>query len=568
MSPHPKLILISFDGFRYDLLNSTMTPKIFEWASRSSWFVRGLKPQYLSVTAPNHMSIVTGLYEEEHGIHVFISQWESAAGFWQNKAREETPGYDYYNFSKKEGVIESALDAAWYKAEPIWLANERTDPTRRSACFYWPNCEANFPTAPHRPWFSRPWIDYRNISGWMRDVDEIIEMLTNRSYPMNFVAWYISEPDHTLHENGFYNEELQRTMRDLDESFGHLLRRLRDVGLEESVNIILASDHGHYEAALAVASDVQIVRHHHRCREGGNAETLTIKGPDNIMCVREFITDGFADGDQMIYPFNDEIAKELYRNLTSAVKNFGYKVNIYWKEEIPPRFFYSKSSRIGSIIIEPHLGSRISFSPNCTLEKREYKEGMLVFNSSTHGMDPAHWEMHSILVVNGPSIVKGRRIYEVPNNIDLYPLMCHLLSVEPASNSGSMHVLSKALRSYGAGTEAQKNHARVRHVSGSPCTVADCSARLRLAMHGCRCVRQVYGSPCRVADVFGTSTARHSRLPTCWARLRLAMHGCRRVRHVYDSPCTVADVFGRSMASPGTSMFNNRFQCAVPPLQL
>lgn len=419
MSPHPKLILISFDGFRYDLLNSTMTPKIFEWASRSSWFVRGLKPQYLSVTAPNHMSIVTGLYEEEHGIvgNTFV---ETETGMF----------YDYYNFSKKEGVIESALDAAWYKAEPIWLANERTDPTRRSACFYWPNCEANFPTAPHRPWFSRPWIDYRNISGWMRDVDEIIEMLTNRSYPMNFVAWYISEPDHTLHENGFYNEELQRTMRDLDESFGHLLRRLRDVGLEESVNIILASDHGHYE----------------------------IKGPDNIMCVREFITDGFADGDQMIYPFNDEIAKELYRNLTSAVKNFGYKVNIYWKEEIPPRFFYSKSSRIGSIIIEPHLGSRISFSPNCTLEKREYKEGMLVFNSSTHGMDPAHWEMHSILVVNGPSIVKGRRIYEVPNNIDLYPLMCHLLSVEPASNSGSMHVLSKALRSYGAGTEAQKNH--------------------------------------------------------------------------------------------------------------
>lgn len=44
------------------------------------------------------------------------------------------------------------------------------------------------------------------------------------------------------------------------------------------------------------------------------------------------------------------------------------------------------------------------------LFSREYKEGMLVFNSSTHGMDPAHWEMHSILVVNGPSIVKGRRV--------------------------------------------------------------------------------------------------------------------------------------------------------------
>ncbi|VDO92502.1 unnamed protein product [Heligmosomoides polygyrus] len=50
-------------------------------------------------------------------------------------------------------------------------------------------------------------------------------------------------------------------------------------------------------------------------------------------------------------------------------------------------------------------------------------------------------------------------------------------------------------------------------------------------MYGCRRARHVYGSPCRVADVFGTSTARHARLPTCSVPLRLAMHGCRRVRH-------------------------------------
>ncbi|VDO71201.1 unnamed protein product [Heligmosomoides polygyrus] len=34
----------------------------------------------------------------------------------------------------------------------------------------------------------------------------------------------------------------------------------------------------------------------------------------------------------------------------------------------------------------------------------------------------------------------------------------------------------------------------------------------------------------RVADVFGTSAARHARLPMCSARVRLAMHGCRAVR--------------------------------------
>lgn len=50
--------------------------------------------------------------------------------------------------------------------------------------------------------------------------------------------------------------------------------------------------------------------------------------------------------------------------------------------------------------------------------------------------------------------------------------MCHLLSVEPASNSGSMHVLSKALRSYGAGTEAQKNHVGALRNSALICTTS------------------------------------------------------------------------------------------------
>ncbi|VDO64888.1 unnamed protein product [Heligmosomoides polygyrus] len=69
-----------------------------------------------------------------------------------------------------------------------------------------------------------------------------------------------------------------------------------------------------------------------------------------------------------------------------------------------------------------------------------------------------------------------------------------------------------------------------------------CSARPRLAMHDCRRVRHVYGIArhgCRrVQHVYG-----------------IARHGCRRVQHVYGSPCTM-------------SMFNNRFQYAVPPLQL
>ncbi|ETN82166.1 hypothetical protein NECAME_08095 [Necator americanus] len=61
-------------------------------------------------------------------------------------------------------------------------------------------------------------------------------------------------------------------------------------------------------------------------------------------------------------------------------------------------------------------------------------------------MDPERKEMRAVLVIGGPSIVSGKRIFEVPENIDLYPFMCHLLAIPSAPNNASMGVLSKALR--------------------------------------------------------------------------------------------------------------------------
>ncbi|VDO78017.1 unnamed protein product [Heligmosomoides polygyrus] len=411
LSPHPKLILISFDGFRYDLLNATMTPNIYKWATRSAWFVNGSRSEYVTYTAPNHMSIVTGLHEENHGI-VSNYFYDTATG----------KSFDYFNSTQKEGVVNASLDVSWYKGDPIWLTNERFEASRRSASFYWPNGEAPFPFAPHRPWKYREWSRFRNLSEWMSDVDEIVDLFTNEKDPVNFVAWYIAEPDHTLHTNGFYNGELPKKIHQLDELFGYFVAKLRDSGLENVVNVILTADHGHAE----------------------------IGGPENVMCLREYITsEGYDLGDHMIYPHTDELALELYNNLTNAARTLGYKVNVYLKEDIPPRLFYSNSTRIGRIVIEPEVGWAASFSKTCTKKKllETYAPGKIKFNSSSHGMDPDRSEMRAMLVVGGPSAASGKEITEIPKNIDLYSLMCYLLAVPPSPNNSTMSVVSQALSS-------------------------------------------------------------------------------------------------------------------------
>src|SRR5699024_452989 len=62
-----KLLLVSFDGFRYDYFNKTETPNF------DDFIAGGVKAKYMipvfpSVTYPNHYSIVTGLYPEHSGI--------------------------------------------------------------------------------------------------------------------------------------------------------------------------------------------------------------------------------------------------------------------------------------------------------------------------------------------------------------------------------------------------------------------------------------------------------------------------------------------------------------------
>ena len=63
---HPILIVIAFDGFKPDYVNSTLTPNMYKLATNG---VQGMmKPQFMSKTYPNLQSIATGLYEDVHGI--------------------------------------------------------------------------------------------------------------------------------------------------------------------------------------------------------------------------------------------------------------------------------------------------------------------------------------------------------------------------------------------------------------------------------------------------------------------------------------------------------------------
>lgn len=63
----PYLILISLDGFRHDYVELLQPPRLSA-AIEGGVRTEGLIPCYPSKTFPNHYSIATGMYPENHGL--------------------------------------------------------------------------------------------------------------------------------------------------------------------------------------------------------------------------------------------------------------------------------------------------------------------------------------------------------------------------------------------------------------------------------------------------------------------------------------------------------------------
>ena len=60
------VLLVSFDGFRWDYTDAFHTPNFDKIASIGTKAV-SLKPSFPTKTFPNHYTIVTGLYPDHHG---------------------------------------------------------------------------------------------------------------------------------------------------------------------------------------------------------------------------------------------------------------------------------------------------------------------------------------------------------------------------------------------------------------------------------------------------------------------------------------------------------------------
>tara|TARA_B100000029_G_scaffold315475_1_gene307896 strand:+ start:1 stop:1194 length:1194 start_codon:yes stop_codon:yes gene_type:complete len=211
------VILVSFDGFRYDYVNRLETPN-FDYIENNGIKAKSLQPIFPSFTFPNHYSIATGCYADKHGI----------------LGNEFSTFLGRYSYKDKKSV----QDAKWYGAEPIWVTAEKNNVI--TATYFWVGSEAKI--GGYYPTYFKY---YQNGIDPKDKVKQVIEWL---ELPLDerpkLVCLYFNEPDHAGHVYGADSKEVNDQIKASDYILGYLMNSLKQLDIYDNINIIIVSDHG------------------------------------------------------------------------------------------------------------------------------------------------------------------------------------------------------------------------------------------------------------------------------------------------------------------------------------
>lgn len=288
-------------------------------------------------------------------------------------------------------------DGKFYGGEPIW--NTAENQGLKSAAFFWVGSEADVQeTRPDR------WKIYNNSTPYGDRIDTVIHWLSLAPEKRpHLIMWYYHQVDSDGHRYGPLADSLLRTVSLKDSLIGVFLDKMEKLPRSDQINFIVVSDHGMAElpSKQIVPLDQYIDTAHIEIFDGG-LTTANIRAKSGQL-------------------------DELYESL-SRVPNLSV-----WKSgEVPEHFNYGNHPRTHDLVILADMGWGMGWS------WRNYNL------KAAHGYDNRHTDMHGIFYAMGPDF-KAKYTAPAFENIHLYPLMAHLLKVEPADTDADYNKVENML---------------------------------------------------------------------------------------------------------------------------
>jgi predicted AlkP superfamily pyrophosphatase or phosphodiesterase len=376
------VVLVSLDGFRYDYPRRYGAPHLLKLGLKGASAPEGILPAYPSLTFPNHISIVTGLYPEHHGI--------VANSFW-DPMREQTY---VYTQSQSNG------DGSWYSGTPLWVLAEQQG--MRSACLFWPGSEAEI--QGKRPSY---YLHFDDKLDDEKRVDQVVAWLKLApELRPHLITLYYSNVDHAGHNYGPDSDEVRSAVHHLDTMIGDLQTKVATLHLP--VDIVVVADHG----------------------------MVTLQGSPVTLSDFADLSDFHTEG-SLLYPKPDADVQEVYEEFLAHPDP---RFKVYRRANTPASLHFDANPREGDPVIVPNGPFSIRAHPPDSEGEHTNK------NRGGHGFNPRTMpEMKAIFFAVGPDVRPGVQLKPF-ENVNIYPFIAEILGLKPPAVDGTLDVLRPALK--------------------------------------------------------------------------------------------------------------------------
>lgn len=276
----------------------------------------------------------------------------------------------------------------WEGGEPIWIT--ATKAGLKAGVYFWPGSDVVIQGVQPAAWYR-----YDEKVPFEARVKKAVQWLTRDDFDLAIM--YFHEPDKSGHRWGPDHGQMVPVIARMDRLLGFIMQELGAAGIADKVNFILTSDHG-----------------------------MTTLDPQNkYVNVSRFVDDSLLHT-LVTYGATAQMrpqpgkAQELVQAL-SGIDN----IHVMLKEDIPERFHLKRSRRVMDVFAYADEGWVITKDPS------------KLYSLGGHGYDNTLDVMKPLFIAKGPDFKQGV-VVEPILNVDIYPLICNLLKIEPSANNGSL----------------------------------------------------------------------------------------------------------------------------------
>ena len=384
------LLLISIDAYRYDYIDRGLSPTLAMLA-KSGVHAASMQPSFPSLTFPNHYTIVTGLYPDHHGI-VNNTMFDAQLG--------------KFSLGNRKAVSDGRW---WAEGTPIWETADAHG--LRTATMFWPGAEADI--HGHHP---DEWMPYNGKVTPDQRVEQVLAWLDEPAAQRpTFLTLYFDAVDHAGHKYGPDTPQVNDALRETDEAMTRLVQGLKQRGLFDKINLIVLADHG--MASTPLPNSVLI------------DQLIPL---DQVQTVAMGILAGFNPKDGSTKAASDFATIEHQREQPQP------HMQCWDKTRVPARLHYGSNPRVPQLLCLANVGWRVTTTDYLASHTGDISIG-------EHGYDNADPLMQALFVAHGPAFRVNAKVGAFPN-VDVYPLMTHLLGLPAAANDGDYDAVKDMLK--------------------------------------------------------------------------------------------------------------------------